>query len=107
MNKMKKTKGSKPGNMDWRDHLLALILGVFFIGLYIRTLAPGLLQGDSGEFQILAYRLGHAHTTGYSVYLIMAKLFTFLPIGNIAYRVNMFSAFMGGITLGNLYSPVV
>ncbi len=51
----------------------------------------------------MAHRLGHAHTTGYSTYLILAKISTFLPIGDIAYRVNLFSAIMASITLGCIY----
>ena len=78
---------------------------IFIIGLaaYVRTLAPGLLPGDSGEFQILAHRLGHAHTTGYNVYLILAKVATFIPVGDMAYRVNLFSALMAALTLANVY----
>jgi hypothetical protein len=85
---------------DIRIFALAFIIG---LAVYVRTLAPGLLPGDSGEFQILAHRLGHAHTTGYNVYLILAKLVTLIPIGEIAYRVNLFSALMAALTLANIY----
>jgi hypothetical protein len=79
------------------------VLGILSLAIYVRTLAPGLLPGDSGEFQVLAYLLGHAHTTGYWVYLLLAKFATLLPIGSIAYRVNLFSALMGALSVGIIY----
>lgn len=89
--------------LDRLDLWLAVGLGLVSFGLYLRTLQPGLLPNDSAEFQVLAYTLDHAHTTGYHVYLVLAKLFTFLPVGEIAYRVNLFSAFMGGLTVALVY----
>lgn len=71
--------------------------------LYVRTLAPSLLFGDSAEFQTIAYTLGIGHPTGYPVYILLAKVFTLIPIGEIAYRVNMFSAFCAALTIGLLY----
>jgi hypothetical protein len=89
--------------LDRGDALRAAILGLAALGIYVRTLVPGLLPGDSGEFQVLAYLLGHAHTTGYWVYLLLAKAFSELPLGGIAYRVNLFSALMGALTVAGVY----
>jgi hypothetical protein len=89
--------------LDRFDLLLALACFILSLALYIRTLTPGLLLGDSGEFQTLAYLLGHTHPTGYPVYLVMAKSATVLPVGGIAYRVNLFSAIMGALTVAAVY----
>jgi hypothetical protein len=89
--------------VSWPDAILASILAGVTLLIYIRTLAPGLLPGDSGEFQTLATLLGHTHPTGYPVYLAMAKPFTWLPVGDIAYRINLFSAVMGAATVVGLY----
>ena len=89
--------------LDCYDLLLALACFVASLALYIRTLTPGLLPGDSGEFQTLAYLLGHTHPTGYPVYLVLAKLATFLPLGDVAYRVNLFSATMGALAVAAVY----
>jgi hypothetical protein len=78
-------------------------MGITSLILYVRTLAPGVLPGDSGEFQVLAYQLGIAHCPGYPVYLLMAKLVTFLPVGDIAYRVNLFSAIMAALAVCSVY----
>ena len=88
---------------DRYDGLLAGICYIISLALYIRTLTPGLLHGDSGEFQTLAYLLGHTHPTGYPVYLVLAKLATFLPLRDVAYRVNLFSALMGALTVAGVY----
>ncbi|MBN2501362.1 MAG: DUF2723 domain-containing protein [Anaerolineales bacterium] len=90
-------------HLDRGDASIAAVLGILSLALYVRTLAPGLLPGDSGEFQVLAYLVGHAHTTGYWVYLLLAKATTLLPIGSIAYRVNLFSALMGALSVGIVY----
>jgi hypothetical protein len=85
-----------------------LIAGAIFIAsfsLYLSTLAPSVvtLFDDSLEFQLITYQLGIAHPTGYPLYTLLGKLFTFLPIGNVAYRVNLLSAFFGAATLALLY----
>lgn len=86
------------------DVILATLAGILALALYARTLAPGVLPGDSGEFQVLAYQVGIAHNTGYPVYMLMAKLFiTLVPLGSVAYRVNLFSAFMGALTVTAVY----
>jgi hypothetical protein len=85
------------------DVALAGLSFVLSLALYIRTLAPGLLLGDSAEFQTLTYTLGMTHPTGYPVYLLLSRLFTLLPTGNLAQRVNLFSAVLGAFTLALLY----
>lgn len=88
---------------DRFDALLAVISFILSLALYLHTLTPGLLHGDSGEFQTLAYLLGHTHPTGYPVYLVLAKLATFLPLGDVTYRVNLFSALMAALTVACVY----
>jgi hypothetical protein len=89
--------------LDHWDSVFALVCFAASFFLYYRTLTPGLLYGDSGEFQTLAYLLGDTHPTGYPVYLVLAKLATLLPLGDVAYRVNLFSALMGSITVLGVY----
>lgn len=89
--------------LDAWDAWLAGLSFLLAFALYIRTLTPGLLPGDSGEFQTLAYLLGHTHPTGYPVYLVLAKLVTFLPVKDVAYRVNLFSTIMAALTVAGVY----
>ncbi len=72
--------------------LLLLIL----IPLYIYCLPPGLPPyRDSGEMVSAAATLGVAHQPGYPLYIISAKLFSLIPLGNPAWRLNLFSAAAG------------
>lgn len=88
------------------DRQLALLLFAGTLGLYLRTLAPGLLGGDSGEFQVAAWRLGLAHPTGYPLYLMLGSLWQHgLALGGVspAYALNIFSALLGAVAVALLY----
>ncbi len=88
---------------NYLDLFIALALFAASLALYVRTLAPGLLDGDEGEFQTNIYKLGVSHT-GYPLFFLSAKLFTLLmPLGTIATRANLFSAFFGAVTIAALY----
>jgi hypothetical protein len=66
---------------------------------YVRTLAPTVMWYDMGEFATAASALGIAHNTGYPLFVLLGKLFTFLPLGDPAYRVNLLSAVFGALTV--------
>ncbi|MCX7670473.1 MAG: DUF2723 domain-containing protein, partial [Anaerolineae bacterium] len=86
------------------DALLAGLLALLSFALYLRTLAPGLLGGDSGEFQFAAWLGGFAHPTGYPLYLLMGWLWTHIvPLGDPAWRMNLLSAIWGAATAGMFY----
>jgi hypothetical protein len=88
------------------DILIALLAGIAALALYVRTLAPSLLWGDSAEFQTLSYTLGMTHPSGYMTQIMFGKLFTYIPVGNIAYRVNLMSAFFGALAVAATYLNV-
>lgn len=71
--------------------------------LYLSTLAPGVYAYDSAELATGAFTLGIVHPTGYPAYLLLGKLFTFLPVGDIAYRLNVMSAFFSALTIMFIY----
>lgn len=85
-------KGYSPYRIKWFDLVLAFALfGVALFG-YIRTLTPTVGAGDNGELTTTLYNMGSSHAPGYPLWGIVGKLFTFLPFGDIAYRVNLFTA---------------
>jgi hypothetical protein len=90
-------------NLSRLDFGAAALMWLLAFGLYVRTLAPSLLWDDSAEFQTLSYTLGMTHTTGYMTYLMIGKLFTKIPVGNIAYRVNLVSAFFGALAVAQVF----
>jgi len=66
--------------------------GLGALALYGRTLAPDVLVGDSGEFQFTGPILGIPHPTGYPLYTLLGKAWSLLPLGTVAYRINLSSA---------------
>ncbi|MBN1399913.1 MAG: DUF2723 domain-containing protein [Anaerolineae bacterium] len=87
----------------------ALVEGVVFLlalGLYVFTLSPTLLPADAGEFQLVAGVLGVAHPPGYALYTMVGRLFSLLPIGDVAYRLNLFGAVCAALTLAVLSRTV-
>jgi len=88
------------------DRQMAFLLFALALGLYLRTMAPGLLGGDSGEFQFAAWRLGLAHATGYPLYLLLGWLWQHLlePLAiSPATALNALSALFGALAIGTLY----
>ncbi|MCX8012019.1 MAG: DUF2723 domain-containing protein, partial [Desulfobacterota bacterium] len=85
---------------DFRIKILFFIL-LFFLPfiLYLFTLCPNIYWRDASEFQGVAYLLGIAHPAGSPLYALAAKIFTFIPLGNIGFRVNLFSAFFGALLI--------
>ncbi len=71
--------------------------------VYLSTLSPTLGEADSFEFQVVSYTLGIAHPTGYPLYILLGKLATLLPIGNVAYRVNLISPLFASLAVVCLY----
>lgn len=89
------------------DLAIRIVLFSVSLAVYVRTMPPTVLGGDSGEYQHMAYYLGVPHSTGYPLYILLAKLFTFLPFGDVAYRVNLFSAVCAAFTVPLIYAMVL
>lgn len=85
-----------------RDVAPASLAFAVSFSVYLFTLAPTITFGDSGELVTAAYTLGIAHPPGYPLWLILAKLFSFIPIGNIAYRLSLMSALLDAAAIGIL-----
>jgi len=82
---------------------LALGVAGVVLAVYLRTLSPTTDIADSLEFQVVARDLGFAHPPGYPLYIVLGKLFTLLPAGDIAYRMNLFSAVAAAAAAGMVY----
>ncbi|MBI4382435.1 MAG: DUF2723 domain-containing protein [Nitrospinae bacterium] len=51
--------------------------------------------------------MGISHPAGFPVYNLLAKAFTFVPLGSVAFKVNLFSATAACLALGCLYWTAV
>jgi hypothetical protein len=85
----------------WSALLLGAALVILLGFLYTRTLAPTVLPYgtpdtlDSPMLQAEVSVLGIGHPTGYPTYMMLTHLFTYLPIGDPAYGINLASAVFG------------
>jgi len=77
--------------------LLAVFLAGF--GVYFWTAPRRIFFGDNAEFITAVKVLGIPHPSGYPLYVMLAKLFSFLPFGGLVSRVNLFSAFFSSLSL--------
>ncbi|MHB2015784.1 MAG: protein O-mannosyl-transferase family [Candidatus Xenobia bacterium] len=64
--------------------------------VYLLTLCPTVSPlGDAGELALAAWTLGVAHPPGYPLFVLLGHLFTLIPLGTVAARVNFFAAVCG------------
>jgi hypothetical protein len=86
------------------DALIAFALAFASTLLYLRTLAPDVVDADGGELQFAGWNFSFVHPTGYPLFLILGGLFQHLvPIGNPAYRLNIFTALTAAGAVATLY----
>ncbi len=83
--------------------LLALSAVALPAIVYLRTMPPTVYGLDSAELSVGAYTLGLVHSPGYPLYLMLGKLFTLLPIGDVGYRLNLMSVVFGLTTILLVY----
>lgn len=62
------------------EKYLPITVSVFTFIVYLTTLAPNIIQIDSGELAAVQATLGIAHPTGYPLFTIIGYLFLKIPI---------------------------
>jgi Protein O-mannosyl-transferase TMEM260-like len=78
------------------DGFLAGLGGLISLATYGHTLAPGLVAiRDTPAFQYMGRVLGVPHQPGYPFYVLVSHLFSLVPVGSLAYRMNLLSALFG------------
>jgi tetratricopeptide (TPR) repeat protein len=81
----------------------SLLILCVSLGVYIYTLCPTVYWEDSAEFSAALGTLGLPHSPSFPLYVLTGHLFSKLPIGNVAFRTNLFSAFLASLSLVLLY----
>lgn len=82
----------------WIATVVGIAVAALASILYLRTLAPGVMYYarpnllDAATLQVHAVTLGITHPTGYPTWTLITHLFTYLPVGDLAYRANLSSA---------------
>ncbi len=85
------------------NYFIGGLTGLISFIVYLLTLAPTVYWGDSGELITVAYTLGIAHPSGYPTWTLLGHLFTYIPFGSVAWRVNLMSAVFGSLAVMLLY----
>ena len=86
--------------MKWLKPAFLIVTSGLVYGL---SVAPNVYLEDSAEFVTSAYFLGIAHPSGYPLFSLIGKLFTLLPFGSVAFRVNLMSLIFGVLSVVILY----
>ncbi len=91
--------GFKPHHLNIKDYIGAIIVFLVAFITYLLTMTPHICAGDSGELTTAIYNLGAAHPPGYPLYTMLGKIFSYIPVGDVATRVNLLSAFFGALSI--------
>lgn len=87
-----------------RTRLVGLLVFTVSLAVYVRTMAPTVYGLDSAELTAGAYTLGIVHSPGSPAFLLIGKLFTTLPCGDIGWRVNLWSAVSAALAVAGVYA---
>ena len=88
----------------WAERMATVAAVAVPFVLYVKTMAPTVYGLDSAELAAGAYVLGIVHAPGAPTFLLVAHAFTWLPFGDVGYRVNLVSATSAAVALGFLFA---
>ena len=75
--------------------------------LYTKTMAPTTSFWDTGEFITTSHILGVPHPPGSPLYVLLGRIFSLVPIGEVAARVVFMSVLASAIGVWFTYGSVV
>jgi len=74
--------------------------------IYLLTLERKLIGGDTSWYALKILEMEVLVPTGYPTFSLFGKLITYLPVGDLAYRLNLFSAIFGALTILFLFLSI-
>jgi len=96
--------------LGFKAFILKNYVYVFYIlslvvpfAMFVRTMLPASTGWDTTWLHIQVPGLYVGQTTGFPIAFLTGKLFSFLPIGTMAFRLNLYSVFWGAMTLFILF----
>ncbi|MCJ7473131.1 MAG: DUF2723 domain-containing protein [Actinobacteria bacterium] len=87
-------------------YIIAVLSFLIPFIIYLLTLERKLIGGDTTWYALQIPEMYVMVPTGYPVFSLLGKLFTFLPLGDLAFRLNLFSAVFGGLTILFLFLSI-
>ena len=92
------------------QRLLPWAVGAIALGVYGRTTAPGLTWAhhgaDGGDLIAAAMTWGVPHPSGYPTFVVLSRLFSLLPLGELARRFALFSGTMAALAVSLAASAI-
>jgi hypothetical protein len=74
--------------------------------IYLLTLEHKLIGGDTAWYANQIPEMSIMVPTGYPTFSMLEKLFTLVPFGDMAYKLNLFSAIFGALTILFLFLSI-
>ena len=78
---------------------LPILVFLLTLLLYLRTLVPDIYVSDFVEFQYQPALLGLPHPNGFPFYMVLGWLGSHVPVGSVAWRMNVLSAVGGALAV--------
>lgn len=91
-------------NKNW---FWAAMSGTIASVVYILTLAPTVYLDDAGDFLSAAATWGIPHPSGYPLWVLLGNIFKWLPVGDIAWRINLMTALISALTISFLVLLII
>src|SRR6476620_4484239 len=82
------------------SYAAAGVAGLVVLALYVLTLAPSTAMWDASEYITAAYTLGIPHPPGNPLFVLLGRVASLLPLGSVAYRVNLLAAVSSALAAG-------
>jgi hypothetical protein len=88
--------------LDYRpSYTAAAVTAAAVLLLYIVTLSPSTAMWDTSEYMAAAYTLGLPHPPGNPFFVLIARVFSILPIApTVAARINLLAAISSAVSAG-------
>jgi hypothetical protein len=89
--------------IPYSDNAVAFVaatVAVVALAVYLRTMLPSTFFWDTGEAQTVPATLSIFHPTGFPVYAMLGWLWSQLPVGEVAWRMNLLSGVCVAVTSG-------
>ncbi len=83
----------------YKEIIVLIVFLIVILQLYLYTMVPAFKSDDSPETITSAYTLGISHSPSYPLFTMAGKVFSSLPVGSPAFRINLFAIFLAMLVL--------
>ena len=91
---------------DWRTIIVGAAVSLAALLLYLMTAARDVMTLDTPDYLIAAKTLGVAHPPGFPLLDFLGYLFTWLPVGSTAFRIDLLAVLCSTATVALVYATV-